>query len=51
MYVWADGVHPKVRLGQARSCVLVLMGVRQDGTKELIPAEGLRESTESWASQ
>lgn len=23
-----DGVHPKVRLGQACSCVLVLMGVR-----------------------
>ena len=50
VYVWADGVHPKVRLGQARSCVLVLMGVRVDGTKELIAlAEGLRESTESWA--
>ncbi|MFD4862532.1 IS256 family transposase [Streptomyces atratus] len=50
VYVWADGVHPKVRLGQARSCVLVLMGVRTDGGKELIAlAEGLRESTESWA--
>ncbi|MER7985423.1 IS256 family transposase [Streptomyces noursei] len=49
VYVWADGVHPKVRLGQAHSCVLVLMGVRVDGTKELIAlAEGLRESTESW---
>jgi hypothetical protein len=50
VYVWADGVHPKVRLGQARSCVLVLLGVRLDGTKELIAlAEGLREFTESWA--
>ncbi|MFC1414990.1 IS256 family transposase [Streptacidiphilus sp. N1-12] len=50
VYVWADGVHPKVRLGQAHSCVLVLLGVRVDGTKELIAiAEGLRESTESWA--
>ncbi|MFJ9381895.1 IS256 family transposase [Streptomyces sp. NPDC101455] len=50
VYVWADGVHPEVRLGQAHSCVLVLMGVRPDGTKELIAlAEGLRESTESWA--
>ncbi|GGU61223.1 IS256 family transposase [Streptomyces lavendofoliae] len=50
VYVWADGVHPKVRLGQARSCVLVLMGVRTDGRKELIAlAEGLRESAESWA--
>lgn len=50
VYVWADGVHPKVRLGQAHSCVLVLMGVRLDDTKELIAlAEGLRESTDSWA--
>ncbi|WP_344634492.1 IS256 family transposase [Kitasatospora cystarginea] len=50
VYVWADGVHPKVRLGPAHSCVLVLLGVRLDGTKELIAlAEGLRESTESWA--
>ncbi|MFJ3972214.1 IS256 family transposase [Streptomyces parvus] len=49
VYVRADGVHPKVRLGQARSCVLVLMGVRIDGSKELALAEGLRESTESWA--
>ncbi|MFF7334959.1 IS256 family transposase [Streptomyces sp. NPDC008150] len=50
VYVWADGVHPKVRLGQAHPCVLVLPGVRIDGTKELIAlTEGLRESTESWA--
>ncbi|MFJ2022169.1 MULTISPECIES: IS256 family transposase [Streptomyces] len=50
VYVWADGVHPKIRLGQARSRVLVLMGVRTDGRKELVAlAEGLRESTESWA--
>ena len=43
-------MHPKVRLGQAHSCVLVLLGARLDGTKELIaPAEGLRESSESWA--
>ncbi|WP_373302749.1 transposase [Streptomyces atratus] len=50
VHVWAYGVHPKVRLGQAHSCVLVLMGMRVDGTKELIAiAEGLRESAESWA--
>ncbi|MER5617433.1 hypothetical protein [Streptomyces sp. NPDC002215] len=36
-------VHPKTRLGQARSCVLVLLDVRLDGTKELIVlAGGLR---------
>ncbi|MFF1839925.1 hypothetical protein ACFVXE_38100 [Streptomyces sp. NPDC058231] len=33
VYVWADGVHPKVRLGRAHSCVLVLLVVRVDGTK------------------
>ncbi|MFE2963838.1 IS256 family transposase [Streptomyces sp. NPDC059340] len=50
VHVWADGVHPEVRLGQAHSCVLVLLGVRIDGTKELIAlAEGLHESTKSWA--
>lgn len=50
MYVWADEVHPEVRLGQAHSCVLVLMGVRLDGAKELIAlAEGLCESIESLA--
>lgn len=48
VYAWTDGVHPKVRLGQARSCVLVLLGIRLYGTKELIAlAEGPRESTES----
>jgi hypothetical protein len=28
VHVWAAGVHPKVRLGQAHPCVLVLLGVR-----------------------
>lgn len=51
VYVWADGVHVNVRLGdQDRLCLLVLIGVRPDGTKELIAVEdGYRESTESWA--
>jgi len=51
VYVWADGVHVNVRLGdQDRLCLLVLIGARPDGTKELIAIEdGYRESTESWA--
>ena len=51
VYMWADGVHVNVRLGdQDRLCLLVLMGARPDGTKELIAVEdGYRESTESWA--
>jgi putative transposase len=36
VYVWADGVHLKVRLDEAKACVLVLVGVRADGSKELI---------------
>ena len=50
VYVWADGIHFKVRLEQARLCCLVIVGVRADGTKELIAVcDGERESTESWA--
>ena len=50
VYVWADGVHVGVRLEEERLCLLVLIGVRADGTKELITlADGLRESTGSWA--
>jgi putative transposase len=50
VFVWADGVHFRVRLEQARLCCLVIVGVRADGTKELVAvADGERESTESWA--
>jgi putative transposase len=50
VYVWADGLHFRVRLGQAHLCCLVIVGVRADGTKELVAvADGERESTESWA--
>ncbi len=50
VYVWADGVHFNVRLEEDRLCCLVVVGVRADGTKELVAiADGYRESTESWA--
>jgi transposase-like protein len=50
VYVWAHGVHFRVRLEQARLCCLVIVGVRADGTKELVAvADGERESTDSWA--
>jgi transposase-like protein len=49
-YIWADGIHFRVRLDNERLCTLVLMGVREDGSKELIAVEdGFRESTESWS--
>ena len=48
--VWADGLHFRVRLERARVCCLVVVGVRADGTKELVAvADGERESTDSWA--
>lgn len=51
VYVWVDGVHFRVRLEEDRLCTLVMIGVRPDGTKELVAVEdGYRESTESWAT-
>ena len=51
-YLFVDGVHVSVRLGEDdRLCLLVVVGVREDGVKELLAVEdGYRESTESWAS-
>jgi len=50
VYVWADGIHVNIRLEEHRLCLLVLIGVRADGRKELIAlADGYRESAESWA--
>ena len=50
VYWWADGVHFNVRLEEDRLCCLVLVGVRLDGTKEVIAVtDGYREDTESWA--
>ena len=51
VYIWADGVYFRVRLEEDRLACLVLIGVRRDGTKEVIALEdGYRESQESWAS-
>lgn len=50
VYVWVDGIHLKVRLEQEKVCLLVMIGVRCDGRKELVAlADGFRESSESWA--
>src|ERR1700692_595402 len=47
---WGDGIHLKVRLEQEKLCLLVMIGVRSDGRKELVAlTDGFRESTESWA--
>src|SRR3954469_4789207 len=51
-YLFVDGVHVSVRLGEDdRLCLLVVIGVREDGVKELLAVEdGYRESAESWAA-
>ena len=50
VYVWADGIHVNVRLDSEKLCLLVLIGVRSDGRKELVAlTDGYREATESWA--
>jgi putative transposase len=50
VYLWVDGIHVNVRLEEEKLCVLVMIGVRADGRKELVAlTDGYRESTESWA--
>jgi putative transposase len=50
-YLFVDGVHVSVRLGEDdKLCLLVVIGVREDGEKELLAIEdGYREATDSWA--
>jgi len=50
IYIWADGVNVEIRLGEDdKLCLLVIIGVTEEGKKELIAVEsGYRESTESW---
>jgi transposase-like protein len=46
----ADPYHVNIRLEEHKLCLLVLIGVRADGRKELVAlADGYRESVESWA--
>jgi putative transposase len=50
VYCWADGIHFNLRLEDGRLCCLVIVGVRADGTKELVAvADGQRESGDDWA--
>lgn len=50
VYLWADGIHFKIRLEEDRQCILVLMGATKDGEKELIGIlDGYRESEQSWS--
>jgi len=49
VYIWADGVYFNIRSEEAKQCILVVIGVNEQGKKELIAIEeGYRESTQSW---
>ncbi len=49
-YCFADGVNVAIRLGEDKKiCLLVLIGVTEDGEKELLAVHpGYRESKDSW---
>ena len=48
VYWWADGVYSSVRMDD-RLCLLVIIGVTEQGRKELVAVEdGRRESEASW---
>ena len=50
VYLWVDGIHLGIRLEEDKLCLLVMIGVRADGRKELVAlADGYRESAGSWA--
>lgn len=51
VYVWADGVYVKAGLEREKAALLVVIGAKADGTKEVLAVTpGYRESTESWKS-
>ncbi len=49
-YWWVDGIYTPLRQSDdPKLCLLVIIGVTADGTKEWVAiSDGLRESTESW---
>ena len=48
-YLWADGVYFNARIEGERSCILVVVGAKYNGEKELLAVTpGYRESAESW---
>jgi putative transposase len=51
-YLFVDGVNVAVRLGEdSKLCLLIVIGVGEDGCKELLAVEdGYRESEDSWSA-
>jgi transposase-like protein len=51
VYIWVDGVYFNVRLDGDRQCILVIVGAKPNGKKEVVSVtDGFRESKESWLS-
>jgi len=49
VYIWADGIYFNIRGDEARQCILVVIGVTDQGNKEFLAIEdGYRESEQSW---
>lgn len=39
-YLYMDGIHVQIRLGEdPKRCLLIVIGVREDGVKELLAVE------------
>ena len=48
VYWWADGIYAQIRMDD-RLCLLVIIGVTEQGHKELVAvSDGYRESSASW---
>jgi transposase-like protein len=51
VYVWADGLYSTLRGEDDRLCLLVIIGVNEQGEKRLLAlSDGYRESKASWLS-
>jgi len=49
LYLWVDGVYPKAGPKDEKMAILVAIGIRKNGEKDvLLLEEGYRESYESW---
>jgi len=49
VYFWADGIYFNIRAEEARQCILVIIGVTEQGRKEFVAIDdGYRESEQSW---
>ena len=49
LYVWSDGIYCGLRSEDVKLCVLVLIGINEQGQKNLLAiSDGVRESIQRW---